>query len=311
MSQLEKLDTIYADFNTLPLEIITKILKLLNLNDIISLAHVSKIWRTKYLNQNIIWKKICSDLDIQQIDYNDLHFTLDSNSVHMNAIGYTSVSDGMFGPMCRWWTIYSRYCLTIQNILKNEFPVINITRKQAEQIYCTDSYIISINRTKHSSIQALIFQSSTAPLKETYLTEFNLFTKLLQNKSNNLKIIGNNKFLVFEINSVIFVYKIKKNAFLLMYNKIIQKTDNNDNYQTNTPSNEFLKENKDTKIDMCNDKLMLVQPNKNLMFLIDLVSGKICKEMEYFDKMCLVDCIKCAEKKLMIGISIKVNCNFV
>lgn len=302
-----------SGFDKLPLEIITKILNNLTLKDIIALTKVSKAWRTKYLNQNTIWKRICDTLDILPKDYNDSHFEYNSEAVLTNSHSWgLSVSEAMFGPMCKWWTYYSRFQLVIHNILKNDFPVIHLHRKSTHQIFCTDNYIISLNRNKETAIQSMIFESSTAPLRDQFLSEFKLFSKLLKNNNNIVKIIGNAKFLVFEIHSIIFVYKFKNGCFTLKYCKTIQKSGTTTvGRRSNMPTKDFLKENRETVIDIHENQLVLAQQNKNLMFLIDLVTGTVCKELEYSEKNCVVDCLKCDDHKLMIGISIKVNCNFI
>ncbi|VVC30376.1 F-box domain [Cinara cedri] len=303
LSQHQKSET-KTCFGQLPLEIIGKIFKYLDEKDLNSIAHVSKIWRTIYLNQDTIWKQICINLNILKFDYDKLVTRYFGNKGEITHKNDFDISADIFGIMCKWWTLYRCYQMVIRNILSNKFIRVYFTNKQTQQTFCTDSYIISINRTKELSIHAWVLQNSTLPLK---LKEFNLYKKLIQNENYNVKVVGNNTFLIFEIHSVIFVYKIKNGSFLLKYAKVIQKPKYNDKDSKfeMEPSEDFLQENQNTKIDLCQTKLLLAQPSTNKIFIIDLTSGKICNVIKYFLEKCIVDVIKFTVNRVMIGISVK------
>lgn len=311
----------FFEFERLPLEVITKIVSYMSEKDLNSLARVNKIWRTTYLNQNTIWMKICHNLNIQLVDYYITDFgSSRENDPPMNA---NKVPVDTFGTVCKYWTLYKRYQTVANNILNNQLITIHLTNKRIQQTFCTDSYMICINRKKKQSIYVRFLRVSRSPSRfgNLFLKEFNLYKEFKKNENYNIKIVGNNRFLVLEIHSVIFVYIIQNNKFILKFSKIIRKAvvnedgkddDENDNVESLQMGlyEDFLHENEDTKIDLCGNKLMLVQPSKNLMFLINLTNAKIIKEKVFFEKKCTVDAIKCDKNRLMIGVSIKVNCNY-
>jgi len=200
--------------------------------------------------------------------------------------------------------------MIINNIKNNDFPTFNIKRLNVDQSFCTDDYIINIYHLNKKCIEAVILKNFKMPLIKKRLKVFDLFTKLLRNKSNTLKIVGNKKFLVFEIHSVIFVYSIENGEFTSTFQKVVRSCVDHDHRNMDVPDNKFLTENNDTKIDIWDDKLALIHPHEYKIFLINLNEGKVIQEFNYNKtekSSCIVDCIKCADKRLMIGLTTVVN----
>jgi len=296
-------------FEKLPLEIITKVISYLEIKDILTLTNVSKVWRCEYLNQNIIWRNICQQLNLQYEDYSNCPSTVARNNYDCKV--YVELNSYLlFGPYCRWWSIYCRYNMILNNIKNNDFPTIYIKRANVSQSFCTDDYIINVYYYNKVSVEAIILKDSKMPLLRKRLKVFDVFIKLLQNKSNTLKIIGNKKFLVFEINSVIFVYTIVNNKFKCKLFEIIKGCMSHNYSYTHIPNDEFLRLNNDTKIDIWDDKLALIHPHEFKILLIDLNEGIVVQEFNYNKtekSSCIVDCIKYADKRLMIGLTTVVN----
>lgn len=266
-----------------------------------------------YLNQNVIWKDVCEQLNLQEEDYTSC--LIDTSRCTSGCRAYIELnSEKLFGPCCKWWTIYNRYNMVVKNIKNNNFPTIHISREPETQSFCTDDYIISINRHSKYPIKALNLKGSHTSLMSSNrvnLKSCELLDKLFTNPQYSIKIIGNKKFMVIEIHSVIFVYKILNNQFEFMFTKVIQKSSNDDtNNEDTLPNDQFLSYHFDTKIDICDDKLALIHPKTNLIFLIDLNTGEKRKEIKYSSSKCVVDCMKCTTDRLMIGITIKVNLIF-
>jgi len=199
--------------------------------------------------------------------------------------------------------------MVLKNIKENNYPIVRIPRKYVSESYCTDDYIINICRhqKEHRSIQAIILGGKRLPIRKEFLKTIDNFYKLLINKAYSLKIIGNKEFLVLEIHSVIFVYNIVNNKFDLGYSKIIQGSGDPEFDFENIHS--FLDDHCNTVIDLSGDQLALIHPKNNVIFLINLKTGDICKELVYCSEECSVDTMKCADQRLMIGISIKVKFN--
>lgn len=290
----------------MPLEIIAKIVRQLSLSDIISLLSVSKIWRSVFLNQNIIWKEICEKLNVQAEDYTQC-LAYESNQYLKEKEYFEMISVEYFGPLCYWWKIYNQYNIVLKNIKENNISIVQIPRKHIYLTYCTDNYIINVYKffQKPRSISATILGGGRKPIETEILKPIGNFNELLDNDDYNLKIIGNNEFLVLEIYSVIFVYNIINYKFVFGYSKVIQESEGPEIDMDNI--NSFLYNHCDTIIDLSGDKLALIHPKNNIIFLIDLKTGDICKELVYSTEECTVDTMKCADQRLMIGISTKVK----
>lgn len=290
----------------MPLEIITKIVKYLSLSDILSLTSVSKIWRCVYLNQNIIWKDICSNLNLSEDDY--LHCFGDPSRFNSQSKAYIdSYSETLFGPMCSWWLVYTHYNMTLQHIKNDDVSSIFLKREMVEQSYCTDYYIINTIRCECCMrVEAVLLNSGELPWIEQELELFQHFITLYSS-DYCLKIVGNKKFLVLEICSVIFVYTIIDDQFVPAFWKTIQTSVNCiDVNEDQLPGFEFLEDKYGTIIDLCEDKFAIIHRHQNMVFLVDLTLQTICKELLYCTKYCFVDSMKYAGDRLMIGISIKV-----
>lgn len=293
-------------------------------SDILQLASVNKTWRCEFLNQNYIWKRICQRLNLDEDDYINCLTDVSRSSSYCK--GYVELnSDILFGPYCKWWTVYSRYNMIIKNIKENNFPTFHIPRKAVYQSYCTDDYIINVYRSNRKyPIEAIILKGYELPMNKIQIQPFDVFEEILQ-EDNSLNIVGNKRFLVFEVHSVIFVYFIRNGEFIFGYSKVIHKspsscpssltssstTPNCSNlYKSVISEPNFLMVTWGTKIDICGDKLALVQPHGNTIFQIDLIDGTINHELIYNNneaRRCFVDCIKCATDRLMIGLTIQVN----
>jgi len=263
------------------------------------------MWRCVYVNQNEIWEKICEDLNIRVIDYSRC---LNDRSRHdSECIGYVDVaSEKLFGPLCDYWQTFNRYIMIVKNIKNNDFPTIHIPRHHVDQSYCTDDYIVNINCQHKQPIQIVILNGANKPLNKKFLPIFDKFEELIKLRKYPLKVIGNKRYLVFEICSVIFVYSISKTEFSKRFFKVIQKSVdyglNKDDY-----NEEFLNSHRDTKFDLYDHKLALVHPAISTIFVTDLSTGKTYKELEFSSRGCIVDSMKCSDYRLMIGITKKVN----
>lgn len=293
----------------MPLEIISQIVKLLNLSDILSLTAVSKTWRCVYLNQNIIWKEICSNLNICEEDY--MCSALDGTRNGSRSKKYLDASsDKLFGPRCKWWLIFNRYNMVIKNIKNNDFPLLRIHRHFVEQSFCTDDYIVNILRGHISRVvylQAIFLRGVGVPHDSVPIPLFEHFAPLYFKKTYSVNLMGNSRFFVIEICSVIFVYEILLDKFVPKFWKIIQKLEDYDPEKADMlPDVQFFENKHNTRADIYDDKLALIHPSDNVVFLINLSNQKICKELVYSSKPCIVDCMKCADERLMIGISTRV-----
>lgn len=291
----------------MPLEIIAKIVRRLSLSDIIALLSVSKVWRCRFLNQNIIWKEICGKLSVREEDYAQCLTYESSHYLKFNEY-FESNSLKYFGPICHWWKIYNQYNMVLKNIKENNYPITRLPRKYVSESYCTDDYIINIYRhqKEHRSIQAIVLGAKRLPISKDFLKTIDNFYKLLVNQAYSLKIIGNKEFLVLEIHSVIFVYNIVNNKFDLGYSKVIQGSGDHLEFDLGN-IHSFLDDHCNTVIDLSGDQLALIHPKNNVIFLINLKTGDICKELVYCSEKCSVDTMKCVDQRLMIGISIKVK----
>ncbi|XP_025198155.1 uncharacterized protein LOC112596606 [Melanaphis sacchari] len=291
----------YDIFKQLPLEIITKIVLQLSFNDVMNLKSVSKVWRCVYVNQNEIWAKICEDLNIRVIDYSRC---LNDRSRHDSECkGYAEASsEKLFGPLCDHWLTFNHYIMIVKNIKNNDFPTIYIPRRHTEQSYCTDDYIVNINYFNKQPIHVIVLNGANKPIYKRTLKIFDKFKELIKSRKNPLKIIGNKRYLVFEICSIIFVYTIKKTEFTKSFFKVIRKSDdygsNEDDFDTN-----FLNDHRDTKLDLYDYKLAMVHPATSTLFITDLNTKKTYKELQFSSKKCIVDSIKCSDYRLMIGVT--------
>jgi len=227
------------------------------------------MWRCLYLNQDEIWAKVCEDLNIRAIDYNRC---LNDRSKHdSECVGYAEVtSEKLFGPLCDYWITFNHYLMLLKNIKNNDFPTIYIPRQHVEQSYCTDDYIININRYHRQPIQIVTLNGPNKPLNKRILPMFPKLKELIKLKEYPLKIIGNKRYLVVEICSIIFVYTIKNSAFDKRFFKVIQKAVdyglNEDDF-----NKEFLNDHCDTKFDLYEHKLAIVHPAISTLFLIAIV----------------------------------------
>jgi len=196
--------------------------------------------------------------------------------------------------------------MIIKNIKNNDFPTIYIRRQCVEQSYCTDDYIVNINCQLKEPVQIIILNGANKPINNEILPIFDEFEKLIKLGKYPLKVIGNKRYLVFEICSVIFVYSIWKTQFTKRFFKVIQKSVeyglNKDDF-----NEEFLNNHCDTKFDLYDHKLAMVHPANSTLFLTDLSTGKTYKELEFSSRTCVVDSMKCSDYRLMIGITRRVN----
>lgn len=278
----------------------------MSFNDVISLKSVSKAWRCLYINQNEIWANICDDLNIRVIDYSRC---LNDRSRHDSECkGYAeATSEKLFGPLCDYWLTFNHYIMIIRNIKNNDFPTIYIPRcLRDEYSYCTDDYIVNINAFNKQPIQVIVLSGANKPIIKKYLKIFDQFKKLIQLRKYPLKVIGNKKYLVFEICSIIFVYSIVRTEFTQSFFKVIQK---NVEFGLNKEdfNSKFLNEHRDTKFDLYDHKLAMVHPSTGTLFITDLRTGKTYKELKFSSKRCIVNSMKCSDYRIMIGITIMVN----
>lgn len=277
----------------------------MDFNDILNLKFVNKKWRCVYLNQDEIWAKVCGDLNIRAIDYNRC---LNDRSRHdSECIAYAdATSEKLFGPLCDNWITFNHYLMLLKNIKSNDFPTIFIPRQHVEQSYCTDDYIININRYHRQPIQIVTLNGPNKPLNKRILPMFPKLIELIKLKEYPIKVIGNKRYLVLEICSIIFVYTIKNSAFDKRFFKVVQKAVdyglNEDDF-----NKEFLNDHCDTKFDLYDYKLAIVHPATSTLFLTDLITTKTYKELQFSSRGCIVDSIKCSDNRLMIGITKTVN----
>lgn len=271
---------------------------------------MSNIWRKRLINQNVIWKHFCEQLSVKEEDYAKCLNDSSRNTSDCKAyIHNTSVN--LFGSYCKWWETYNRYNMVLRNIKNNNFPTIRVHRKpEVDQSCCTDDYIINVFRYKTTKIEAININSYRGSLfgpnfDPQQVKTVKSFVRLCSNVHNTLNIACNKKFLVFEIHSIIFVYMITNTEITFKYSKIIQSSKDIPE-DMNFPSAEYILNNGSIKIDLCDDKLTLVKPKENVIFVIDLNSQKIDKELFFHSKPCNVSCIKYADERLMIGITSKV-----
>ncbi|KAF0759801.1 F-box domain-containing protein [Aphis craccivora] len=292
----------YDIFKQLPLEVITKIVLHLSFNDVISLKSVSKAWRCIYINQNEIWANICDDLNIRVIDYSRC---LNDRARHDSECkGYAeAASEKLFGPLCDYWLTFNHYIMIIRNIKNNDFATIYIPRcARDEYSYCTDDYIVNINAFNKQPIQVFVLSGANKPIVTKYLKMFDQFKKLIRSRKYPVKVIGNKRYLVFEICSIIFVYSIARTEFTQSFFKVIRKNVEFSLNEENFDS-KFLNEHRDTKFDLYDHKLAMVHPAGTL-FLTDLRTGKTYKELKFSSKRCIVNSMKCSDYRIMIGITI-------
>ncbi|KAL4135740.1 hypothetical protein QTP88_007331 [Uroleucon formosanum] len=294
----------YDIFKQLPLEIINKIVLELDFNDVLNLQLVNKMWRCVYLNQNEIWERICKNFNIRAIDYNRC---LNDRSKHdSDCIGHAEIaSKKLFGPLCDYWLTFNHYIMIVKNMKNNDFPNIFIPRRRFEQTYCTDDYIVNINYYYRKPIEIIILNGANKPIERRILPIFNILRELIKEcylKKYPLKIIGNKRFLVLEICSIIFVYSIKNTEFNKKFFKVIQKSVD---YGLNKDyfNEQFLIDHCDTKLDLYDNKLALVHPAISTLFVTDLSTEKTFKELTFSSRGCIVDTIKFSDYSLMIGIT--------
>lgn len=273
------------------------------------MTKVSKIWRCNYLNQNVIWKNICQELNISDEDYSDCPVTTARSSYDCRAY-FDLRSEMFFGSYCKWWSVYCRYNMIVMNIKNNDFPTFYFRRYDVDQSFCNDGYIINIYRLSDNPIEILVLKGSDVPKRNVFLEPFDLFATLLKNVTNVLNIVGNRRFLVFEICSVIFVYSNENGNFVTKFQKTIISSVDYNLVDADSPGEEFVEENVNAKMDICNDKLALIHPYEHKVLVIDLINGEITNEFEYKtmeNARYIVDCIKCADNRLMIGLTITVH----
>ncbi|XP_029341089.1 uncharacterized protein LOC115033147 [Acyrthosiphon pisum] len=291
-------------FEQLPLEIISKIVLQLGFNDVLNLKLVNKKWRCVYLNQNEIWARICKDLNIRAIDYNRcLNYRARHDSECM--LYAEIVSQKLFGPLCDAWLTFNHYITIVNNMKNNHFSFIRIPRRRSVQSYYTDDYIVNINYYYRKPIDILILNGANKPIERRILPLFNLLRELIKKrllKKYPLKVIGNKRFLVLEVCSIIFVYSIKNTQFNKKFFKVTQKSVdyglNKDDF-----NEEFLIDHCDTKFDLYDNKLALVHPATSTLFVTDLSTEKTYKELQFSSRGCIVDSMKCSDYRLMIGIT--------
>lgn len=271
---------------------------------------MSKIWRTTLINQNEIWMNFCEQLNVKEEDYANCLYNSSRYTYGCKAYIHTA-SVNLFGSYCKWWEIYNRYNMVLKNIKNNNFSTVRVRRKpKFDQSCCTDDYIINVSHFNESKIEAInlnryrdtLFDSTFVPQQ---LETLESFVSLCSNESNTLNMVSNHKFLILEIHSVLFVYTIINAQITFKFSKIIQSSKDVPE-DVNCPSTAYIERNVDIQIDLCDDKLTLVKPKEILIFLIDLNSEKIEKELSFFDKPCIVTCIKYDEGRLMIGVVIRV-----
>jgi len=219
------------------------------------------------------------------------------------------VSQQLFGPICDNWLTFNHYITIVKNMKNNYFPFIKIPRRRFEKSYWTDDYIVNINYYYRKPIEILILNGANKPIERRILPLFNLLREIIKKcflKKYPLKVIGNKKFLVLEICSIIFVYSIKNTEFNKKFFKVIQKSVdyglNKDDF-----NEEFLIDHRDTKFDLYENKLSLVHPATSTLFVTDLSTEKTYKELQFSSKGCIVDSMKCSDYRLMIGITKPVN----
>ncbi|XP_060848482.1 uncharacterized protein LOC132927933 [Rhopalosiphum padi] len=288
-------------FKQLPLEIITKIVLHLSFNDVLNLKSVSKIWRCLYVNQNEIWANVCENFNIRVIDYSRcLH---DRSRHDSDCKGYAEASsEKLFGPLCDYWLAFNHYIMIVKNIKNNDFPTIYIPRQRVEQSYCTDDYIVNINCYNKQPLQVIVLNGANNPITKKCLKIFDKLKELIKTKLYPLKVIGNKRYLVFEICSIIFVYSIEKTEFTPRFFKVIQKSVdyglNKDDFDA-----KFLNDHRDTKFDLYDHKLAMVHPTTGTLFVTDLSTGNTYKELKFSSRGCIVDSMKCSDYRLMIGIT--------
>lgn len=282
----------------------------MSLSDILNLACVSKIWRSYYLNQNIIWMNICEKMNLGEYDY--IKCFGDFNRNNADCKDYVeSNSVKLFGPFCLWWSIFNRYNMVLQNIKVNDFATTHVTRRSCDTTYCTDDYIITVNRYRKYPITANILQCASNSESRRTIKVSNFFKKLNSMRDNVVKIVGNKKYVVFEIHSFIFVYAIEDGFFVQRGVKFLSPCRSIDDINFDELDTEVLErilaDNKNTLMDIDEEHLALVQPNKNLLFVYDLANMKISRNYIYSRRSNTVQCLKYDFKRVMIGITCKVK----
>jgi hypothetical protein len=228
-----------------------------------------------------------------------------NNTESKGYIETTSVK--LFGPFCTWWSVFNRYNMVLKNIKANDFSTIHVQRKTSNLTYCTDDYIITVNRYKNRRpIEATLLKCTPGPELKVRLRIHTFFKKLISIRDSTIKIIGNKKYLVFEIHSNLFIYAIRNDTFIQRSDVMISKPElnieQNPEYLT-----KYLEANNNTKIAIDDEHLAVVLPNKNQLFIYDLANMRVYRELIYSQIPNTVQCLKYDSQRVMIGITFKVN----
>ncbi|XP_050528917.1 uncharacterized protein LOC126898679 [Daktulosphaira vitifoliae] len=347
----------------LPLEIIANIVSYLDVADIVSLSCVNRLWRTVFMNQNVIWKRVCIELDLcDDTEYGggNCPYTDDwlpghgptflNKTVSASPRYVVLMSTKTFGQPCRWWRVYNRYNIVLHNLISDNYSIVTVPypSRPVKTHWCDGNYEVMVGcRQCFLPVLIMLVDGSASEFKHVPLDTPDTFNRLFAHYSteNSPKVMGNDNFLVLEIHSVVFVFEIDNSQhFQFRYAKTVGKQDcnvsaiscdinTNSNNNThiigasttateNRPSNchiqepfeipdkQFLQAHADSRIALYGDKLVVVHPKKNMLFLIDLNSGQVYKQLEYTAVDCYVDCLSFYENLILLGLGTRETPNF-
>ncbi|XP_050426073.1 uncharacterized protein LOC126836576 [Adelges cooleyi] len=296
----------------LPLELIANIVQYLNLRDIIALTSVSKIWRSTYLNQNVIWKRICEELDIRDEDYlrNSPTFCTLVGSSSKEYMDFRATS--MFGQTCHWWDTFICYHRILKYLRSNGYCSVKVPHlSHISNTYCFGDYVVNVsNKRSEIPVTITVLKGLARDFHNIKLEMCEMFNELFYKhiKVDKPKVVGNDKFLVIEIRSVIFVYIIENYEFKLHFTKVVHRDLLiEDSVHDHLPSQHFLRTHNDTKIAMYEDKLVVVHPKENEFYVINLKIGKLRQLIKLSKWKCYVDCVQFYKERVMIGVTIPQN----
>lgn len=248
---------------------------------------------------------ICEKMNIRELDYTKCFSDLARNNTECKGYFETN-SIKLFGPFCAWWSVYNRYIMVLKNIEANDFSTIHVKRRTCNLSYCTDDYIITVNRYKKYPIEATLLKNTSGSETKIRLKVHSFFKKLISVKDSVIKIVGNKKYLVFEIHSNLFIYAIEDGTFVQRPYVMVSKPELNDEQKPECLT-KYLEANNNSKISIDNEHLAVVLPNKSRLIVYDLASMRISRDLIYCQIPNTVQCLKYDSRRVMIGITFQVN----
>lgn len=249
-------------------------------------------------------------MNLRELDYTKCFTNIARNNTECK--GYIETNSvKLFGPFCLWWSIFNRYNLVLNNIKANDFASIQVPRNLSEVAFCTDDYIITVNRFRRQPIKYTILKCFSSPDVKRNIKAFKLFRRLIEMTETKVNIIGNKQFLVVEIHSILFVYAIENGKFVKKYTTFMLGSEGNGEENSGDPEPEhlasYLEANDNTILEIDDVELVVVQPKNKLVCVYNLAKKKMSRKLNYTSYPNTVQCLKYDSKRLMIGIKVQVN----